>query len=142
MHFGITIKPDMSVERIVALTRQAEAAGFEYAGMDPLEVLDAGPATRNQCASRHAGKRRRDSTGSPHWASRNLTRCHTLAVDAYGRRGRRQSPTHRRQGFCRAVAVEANGLELKILRRAEIRWIGGHRDGHQATAVATATRET
>ena len=28
MQFGITIKPDMTVERIVALTRQAEAAGL------------------------------------------------------------------------------------------------------------------
>ena len=28
MKFGITIKPDISVERIVALTRQAEEAGF------------------------------------------------------------------------------------------------------------------
>jgi probable F420-dependent oxidoreductase len=30
MKFGITIKPDISVERIVGLTRQAEEAGFEY----------------------------------------------------------------------------------------------------------------
>jgi len=30
MQFGITLKPDISVERIVGLTRQAEAAGFEY----------------------------------------------------------------------------------------------------------------
>ena len=30
MKFGITLKPDISVERIVALTRQAEEAGFEY----------------------------------------------------------------------------------------------------------------
>ena len=30
MQFGITFKPDMPVERIVALTRQAEAAGFQY----------------------------------------------------------------------------------------------------------------
>ena len=30
MRFGITIKPDMPVERIIALTRQAEAAGFQY----------------------------------------------------------------------------------------------------------------
>jgi hypothetical protein len=30
MRFGMTIKPDMTVDRIVALTRQAEAAGFEY----------------------------------------------------------------------------------------------------------------
>jgi len=30
MKFGITLKPDISIERIMALTRQAEAAGFEY----------------------------------------------------------------------------------------------------------------
>ena len=30
MDFGFTLKPDHSVERIVALTRQAEAAGFGY----------------------------------------------------------------------------------------------------------------
>jgi probable F420-dependent oxidoreductase len=30
MQFGITFKPDMPVERILALTRQAEAAGFQY----------------------------------------------------------------------------------------------------------------
>jgi hypothetical protein len=29
MKFGITFKPDMTVDRIVSLTRQAEAAGFE-----------------------------------------------------------------------------------------------------------------
>ena len=30
MEFGITIKPDLSVDRIVTLTRQAESAGFEH----------------------------------------------------------------------------------------------------------------
>jgi probable F420-dependent oxidoreductase len=30
MEFGITIKPDLTVDRIVSLTRQAEAAGFHY----------------------------------------------------------------------------------------------------------------
>ncbi|HET9409768.1 MAG TPA: TIGR03842 family LLM class F420-dependent oxidoreductase [Candidatus Sulfotelmatobacter sp.] len=39
MKFGITIKPDMSVERILALTRQAEAAGFEYGWMFDSHVL-------------------------------------------------------------------------------------------------------
>jgi len=28
MDFGITIKPDISIDRIVSLTRQAEASGF------------------------------------------------------------------------------------------------------------------
>lgn len=39
MQFGITFKPDMTVERIVALTRQAEAAGFEYGWMFDSHVL-------------------------------------------------------------------------------------------------------
>ena len=39
MKFGFTIKPDMAVERIVALTRQAEAAGFEYGWMFDSHVL-------------------------------------------------------------------------------------------------------
>jgi len=30
MQFGFTLKPDHAIERTVALTRQAEAAGFEY----------------------------------------------------------------------------------------------------------------
>jgi probable F420-dependent oxidoreductase len=39
MRFGITIKPDMPVERIVALTRQAEAAGFQYGWIFDSHVL-------------------------------------------------------------------------------------------------------
>ena len=39
MQFGITIKPDMTVERIVALTRQAEAAGFQYGWIFDSHVL-------------------------------------------------------------------------------------------------------
>src|SRR3981189_303859 len=39
MQFGITIKPDMPVERIVALTRQAGASGFEYGWIFDSHVL-------------------------------------------------------------------------------------------------------
>ncbi|HXN21454.1 MAG TPA: TIGR03842 family LLM class F420-dependent oxidoreductase [Candidatus Dormibacteraeota bacterium] len=39
MEFGITFKPDMSIERIVSLTRQAEAAGFSYGWMFDSHVL-------------------------------------------------------------------------------------------------------
>ena len=39
MHFGITFKPDMPVERIVSLTRQAEAAGFEYGWIFDSHIL-------------------------------------------------------------------------------------------------------
>src|SRR5882672_3180002 len=39
MKFGITLKPDISVERIVALTRQAEGAGFKYGWIFDSHVL-------------------------------------------------------------------------------------------------------
>ncbi len=39
MKFGITIKPDMPVDRIVSLTRQAEAAGFRYGWIFDSHVL-------------------------------------------------------------------------------------------------------
>lgn len=39
MHFGITIKPDISIDRIVGLTRQAEAARFEYGWIFDSHVL-------------------------------------------------------------------------------------------------------
>src|SRR5712692_10235361 len=39
MQFGFTIKPDMTVDRILALTRQAEAAGFEYGWIFDSHVL-------------------------------------------------------------------------------------------------------
>src|SRR5215472_7051526 len=39
MQFGVTIKPDLSVSRIIALTRQAEAAGFEYGWIFDSHVL-------------------------------------------------------------------------------------------------------
>lgn len=39
MQFGFTLKPDHSVERTVALTRQAEAAGFTYGWLFDSHVL-------------------------------------------------------------------------------------------------------
>ena len=39
MHFGITLKPDMPPDRILALTRQAEAAGFGYGWIFDSHVL-------------------------------------------------------------------------------------------------------
>jgi probable F420-dependent oxidoreductase len=39
MQFGITIKPDLSIDRIVGLTRQAETAGFTYGWLFDSHVL-------------------------------------------------------------------------------------------------------
>jgi probable F420-dependent oxidoreductase len=39
MKFGFTIKPDIPVERILSLTRQAEEAGFEYGWMFDSHVI-------------------------------------------------------------------------------------------------------
>jgi probable F420-dependent oxidoreductase len=39
MRFGFTLKPDHTIERTLALTRQAEAAGFEYGWLFDSHVL-------------------------------------------------------------------------------------------------------
>jgi probable F420-dependent oxidoreductase len=39
MHFGFTLKPDLSIDRIIGLTRQAEEAGFEYGWIFDSHVL-------------------------------------------------------------------------------------------------------
>jgi probable F420-dependent oxidoreductase len=39
MHFGITIKPDISIDRIISLTKQAESAGFSYAWIFDSHVI-------------------------------------------------------------------------------------------------------
>ena len=39
MDFGITIKPDISIERIVSLTKQAEIGGFRYGWMFDSHVI-------------------------------------------------------------------------------------------------------
>jgi probable F420-dependent oxidoreductase len=39
MQFGITLKPDISVERVVGLTRQAEGAGFHYGWIFDSHIL-------------------------------------------------------------------------------------------------------
>jgi len=39
MQFGFTLKPDHTIERSVALTRQAEAAGFDYGWMFDSHVI-------------------------------------------------------------------------------------------------------
>jgi probable F420-dependent oxidoreductase len=39
MQFGFTLKPDMAVDRIISLTRQAEAAGFEYGWVFDSHIL-------------------------------------------------------------------------------------------------------
>ena len=39
MQFGITLKPDISIERVVGLTRQAESAGFDYGWIFDSHIL-------------------------------------------------------------------------------------------------------
>ena len=39
MDFGITLKPDLDPDRLIALTRQAEAAGFGYGWIFDSHVL-------------------------------------------------------------------------------------------------------
>jgi probable F420-dependent oxidoreductase len=56
MDFGITIKPDLTIERIVSLTRQAESSGFTYGWifdshviwMEPFPLLTLMAANTNK----------------------------------------------------------------------------------------------
>ena len=67
MQFGFTLKPEHSIERTLALTRQAEAAGFDYGWLFdshvlwrdpyPLLTLMAG-ATEQTCAWAPASRTR------------------------------------------------------------------------------------
>ncbi len=43
MRFGFTLKPDHSIDRTIALTKQAEAAGFEYGWLFDTHVLFKDP---------------------------------------------------------------------------------------------------
>ena len=67
MQFGFTLKPDHSIERTIALTKQAEAAGFEYGWLfdshvlwrEPVPAADAdGPGDDDACASGRASPTR------------------------------------------------------------------------------------
>ena len=56
MDFGITLKPDISLDRILSLTRQAESSGFSFGWifdshviwMDPFPLLTLMAATTNK----------------------------------------------------------------------------------------------
>ncbi|MBZ5568962.1 MAG: TIGR03842 family LLM class F420-dependent oxidoreductase [Acidobacteriia bacterium] len=58
MKFGITFKPDMTVDRILSLTRQAEVAGFEYGWIFDSHVLwmDPYPLMTLMAANTHRMK--------------------------------------------------------------------------------------
>ena len=69
MQFGITLKPDISVERVVGLTRQAEGAGFEFGWIfdshvlwkEPYPLLTLMAANTETHAARHV----RHESGDP-----------------------------------------------------------------------------
>ncbi len=58
LDFGITLKPDMRPERVVALTRQAEAAGFVYGWLFDSHVLGLEPYPRLTLMALNTPRRR------------------------------------------------------------------------------------
>src|SRR3977135_773105 len=72
MKFGITIKPDMPVERIVGLTRQAEAAGFQYGWIFDSHVLWLEPYPLLTLMAANT-KKMRLGPGVPKPATRDIT---------------------------------------------------------------------
>src|SRR5271155_4599816 len=72
MQFGITIKPDMPVESIVALTRQAEESGFEYGWIFDSHVLWLEPYPMLTLMATNT-KKMRLGTCVPNPATRDIT---------------------------------------------------------------------
>ena len=71
MQFGFTLKPEHTIERTLALTRQAEAAGFDYGWLFDTHVLWREPyvlltlmaqATTSGCAWGPASRTRRPAS--------------------------------------------------------------------------------
>lgn len=58
MQFGFTLKPEHSVERTIALTKQAEAAGFEYGWLFDSHVLWRDPYPLLTLMAQATGKMR------------------------------------------------------------------------------------
>ena len=58
MQFGFTLKPEHSIERTLALTRQAEAAGFEYGWLFDSHVLWREPYALLTLIAEHTEKLR------------------------------------------------------------------------------------
>ena len=69
MEFGFTLKPEHSIERTLALTRQAEAAGFAYGWLFDSHVLWRDPypllTLMAQATTTHAPRHVRDEPGDP-----------------------------------------------------------------------------
>ena len=62
MDFGFTLKPEHSIERTIALTRQAEAAGFSYGWLFDSHILwkDVYPLLTLMAVNLRTGHARRD----------------------------------------------------------------------------------
>ena len=138
MQFGFTLKPDHTIERTLALTRQAEAAGFDYGWLFDSHVLwrepyrpadphgpgdDHAPpgtvrdqpgdprAERDRLAPRRARRDLRRSDGPRHRPGRLGAARPRQAADHDGRpRG-----GHRRiKGLVEGRAVDYEGTELRL----------------------------
>ena len=130
LEFAITFKPDMPHQRIIALTRQAEAAGFAYA-LDirlarpvagALSADDADGGKHRADATRHlrdqSGGSRRDGDGEP-------------ACDAQSNLRRADGPWHR----TRRQLAARDGQEADDARAP-----GGDRAGHRGSKRRQADR--
>ena len=123
MQFGITLKPDISVERIVGLTRQAEAAGFQYGWIfdshvlwkEPYPLLTLMAANTQRMRLRHAGDQSRGSRSHGDLQPVRHAESDFRWQDGTGHRTRRQLETRARQEAGELVAVGSRGKVFRDL---------------------------
>ena len=102
MQFGFTLKPDHSIERTLALTQQAEAAGFDYGWLFDSHVLWRDPypllTLMAQATTRAPPRDLRHEPGDARAVGHRLP-----ARDAQRAVGRPDGPRHRRGDSARRV---------------------------------------
>ena len=126
MEFGITIKPDLTVDRIVSLTRQAESVGFLHGWifdshviwMEPFPLMTLMATEHEKHAPRSLRHQSRRSRGHRRVQPFCHAKCHFQRPHAHGHRPRRQLPPRAGQ---KAHDTRRPGKFCKDISRAERR---------------------
>ena len=105
MQFGFTLKPDHSIERTLALARQAEAAGFDYGWLfdshvlwrEPYPLLTLIAQAHDAAAARHLRHEPGDPRAVGHGVDARRARRAVGRADGPRHRPRRLGPPRPRQ---------------------------------------------
>ncbi len=134
MQFGFTLKPEHTIERTLALTRQAEAAGFDYGWLFDSHVLWREPyvllTLMAQATTTAAPRDLRHEPGHPraerHRVHAGRPRRDLRRPDGPRHRPRRLGPARPRQAADDDGHARGGGRRHQGPRRGPVRRLRGH----------------